>query len=273
MSDAPPITISAPVKIFVSHSSRDIELVDAFVELLLAAVPVRKSDIRCTSFMGCRLPGGADPADALVDDIRSSNVFVGLITDDSAAAPYVLFELGARWGNRGRIFPVLGPGADYDLLPGPVRPLNAFKTSDRGHMHQLIREVAADLRERPDTPDAYHAKLEALVEQRRGSGADARDVRKVRTVAQLLTHKATLKQSAIRVRGTVVKFNAGIMGRNWIHLRDSSTGGPDNDITVTTASRAEIGDVVLAEGVLAINKDFGAGYAYPAIVEDAIITT
>lgn len=272
MSDAPPIAITGPVKIFVSHSSRDIELVDAFVELLLAAVPVRKGEIRCTSVMGCRLPGGADPADALVDDIRSSNVFVGLITNDSAAAPYVLFELGARWGNRGRIFPVLGPGADYDLLPGPVRPLNAFKTSDRGHMHQLIREIAAALRERPDTPDAYHTKLEALVEQRGGSGAEARDRRKVQTVAQLLTHKAALKGDAVRVRGTVVKFNASIMGRNWIHLRDSSTGGPDNDITVTTAGKADTGDVIIAEGVLSVNKDFGAGYAYPAVVEDANIT-
>jgi hypothetical protein len=272
MSDAPPTAIGAPVKVFVSHSSRDFELVEAFVELLLAAMPIRRGEIRCTSVMGCRLSGGADPADALVDDIRSCSVFVGLITDDSAAAPYVLFELGARWGNRGRIFPVLGPGANYDLLPGPVRTLNAFKTADRGHMHQLIREIAAALRERPDTPDAYHTKLEALVEQRGGSGAEARDVRNVRTVAQLLTQKSALKDNAIRVRGTVVKFNADIMGRNWIHLRDSSTGGPDNDITVTTAGKAEIGDVVLAEGVLNVNKDFGAGYAYPAIIEDASIT-
>lgn len=272
MSEGPTLPASNAVKVFVSHSSHDVELVEAFLELLLAAVPIRKPAIRCTSVMGCRLPGGADPSDTLVNDIRHSTVFIALITGNSAAAPYVLFELGARWGNRGRIFPVLGTGADYDLLPGPIRALNAFKISDRGHMHQLVREIAAALEAPPETPDVYHSKLEALVAQRDWNDAGARDPEKVRTVAQLLTDTGSLKGKAIRVRGTVVKFNPGIMGRNWIHLRDSSPGTPDVDITVTTPHPAKVGDVVLAEGTLSVNRDFGAGYAYPAIVEDAIIT-
>lgn len=272
MSDGSTCPAVHPVKIFVSHSSRDTALVEAFVELLLAAIPIRKPEIRCTSVMGCRLPGGADPSDSLANDIRASAVFIALITKDSASAPFVLFELGARWGNQGRIFPVLGPGTDYDLLPAPIRPLNAFKTSDRGHMHQLVREAAAALDVRPDTPDVYHSKLEALVAERGAGDTRTADPQEIRTVAQLLADTAALKGNAIRVRGTVVKFNANVFGRNWIHLRDSSPGSPDNDITVTTPQTAKVGDIVLAEGALSVNKDFGAGYAYPAIVEDAKIT-
>jgi hypothetical protein len=69
----------------------------------------------------------------------------------------------------------------------------------------------------------------------------------------------------------VVKFSAGIMGRDWVHLRDGS-GAQDkgtNDITVTTGDQAAVGDVVVAKGVVRTDKDFGAGYAYPVIVEDA----
>jgi hypothetical protein len=67
-----------------------------------------------------------------------------------------------------------------------------------------------------------------------------------------------------------VKFNGGIMGRNWVHLRDGSgTAGKDNDVTVTTADEVAVGDVVVAKGVVRVDKDFGAGYAYPVIVEDA----
>jgi hypothetical protein len=244
-------------------------LVEAFIELLLAALPVRKPEIRCTSVMGCRLPGGADASDTLASDIRGSTVFVALITKDSAAAPFVLFELGARWGNHGRIFPVLGPGAEFDLLPAPIRALNAFKTTDRGLMHQLIREVAAALVVRPDTPDVYHSKLEALVTLLVKGDETKLDPLEVRTVAQFLGVADSLKGQTVRVRGTVVKFNAGIMGRNWLHLRDSSPGTSDNDITITTPNTAKIGDVVLAEGSLSVNRDFGAGYAYPAIIEDA----
>jgi hypothetical protein len=60
------------------------------------------------------------------------------------------------------------------------------------------------------------------------------------------------------------------MGKNWVHLRDGSgTAGKDNDITVTTGDRVAVGDVVTAKGTVRVDKDFGAGYAYPVIVEDA----
>jgi hypothetical protein len=94
-----------------------------------------------------------------------------------------------------------------------------------------------------------------------------------RTVAEIYASKATLKGAAVTVRGKVVKWNAGIMGRNWMHLRDGS-GSPDkrdNDITVTTAETVAKGDVVLVRGTLALDKDFGAGYAYPVILEEAQI--
>jgi hypothetical protein len=69
----------------------------------------------------------------------------------------------------------------------------------------------------------------------------------------------------------VVKFNPGIMGKNWVHLRDGSGKQEkgDNDITVTTQDMTSVGDTVVAKGMVRLDKDFGAGYAYPVIVEDA----
>ena len=92
-----------------------------------------------------------------------------------------------------------------------------------------------------------------------------------RTVAEVHAQKAQLKEKKVAVRGKVVKFSAGIMGRNWVHLRDGSGAQEKgtNDITVTTGDHAAVGDVVVAKGVVRTDKDFGAGYAYPVIVEDA----
>lgn len=92
-----------------------------------------------------------------------------------------------------------------------------------------------------------------------------------RTIAEVYAGKAALKGKAVAVRGKVVKFNGGIMGRNWIHLRDGSgkADSKDDDLTVTTSEKAAIGDVVLVKGTLAVDKDFGSGYAYAVIVEDA----
>ncbi len=92
-----------------------------------------------------------------------------------------------------------------------------------------------------------------------------------RTAAEIYASKATLNGAEIAIRGKVVKFNAEILGRNWMHLRDGS-GSPekqDNDITLTTSEVFAKGDVVLVRGRLALDKDFGAGYVYPVILEDA----
>jgi hypothetical protein len=71
------------------------------------------------------------------------------------------------------------------------------------------------------------------------------------------------------VRARVVKFNAQILGKNWLHVRDGSGAEGTNDLTVTTAATAKVGDLVLVTGTLATDRDFGSGYKYPLIVEDA----
>lgn len=101
----------------------------------------------------------------------------------------------------------------------------------------------------------------------KASGSDAR------TIAEIYAQKAALKEKSVTIRGKVVKYNAGIMGRNWVHLRDGTgAAGKDNDLTVTTSDETAVGDVVLVKGTVRVDKDFGAGYAYPVIVEDAKVS-
>ena len=94
-----------------------------------------------------------------------------------------------------------------------------------------------------------------------------------KTVADVWAGKADLSGKKVAVRGKVVKANASILGRNWYHLRDGSgTDKGDNDLVVTSKDLANGGDVVTASGVVGIKKDFGAGYKYELIVEDAALT-
>lgn len=94
------------------------------------------------------------------------------------------------------------------------------------------------------------------------------------TVGELHEQKADLGGKEVVLRGKVVKYNAGIMGKTWIHVRDG-TSGPEgaNDVTVTTSSTdASLGDIVLVRGVVALDKDFGYGYQYDLLIEDATVT-
>jgi hypothetical protein len=94
------------------------------------------------------------------------------------------------------------------------------------------------------------------------------------TIETVWKSRRSLAGKSVTVRGTVVKFNGGILGVNWIHLQDG-TGTPDdgsNDITVTSDMDARVGDVVTATGIVAIEKDLGSGYNYPVIIEHARLT-
>lgn len=90
-------------------------------------------------------------------------------------------------------------------------------------------------------------------------------------VGDVFAKKDALNGKTVRVQGKVVKFSPMIMGRNWVHLQDGS-GDPMNnthDLVFTTDATVKSGDVVTMEGVLTANKDFGSGYKYDAIVEEA----
>lgn len=114
-------------------------------------------------------------------------------------------------------------------------------------------------------------------EHMKGGAADVGEIKVAKaegpngkTVAELWAARASMKDKPVAVRGKVVKFLPGIMGRNWAHLRDGSGSADkgDNDITVTTNDMVNVGDVVLVTGVVRIDKDFGAGYSYQVIIEE-----
>ena len=108
---------------------------------------------------------------------------------------------------------------------------------------------------------------EAPIKVARATGANAY------TVAEVIAKAAELKDKQVRVSGKVVKYNVGIMGKNWIHLQDgsgSATTG-NHDILVTSTGQTKLGDIITASGVVHTDRDFGAGYVYKVLIEDAAI--
>jgi len=99
----------------------------------------------------------------------------------------------------------------------------------------------------------------------KATGADAR------TVAEIVTERSVLKGKSVVVRGKVVKFTPGVMGKNWVHLRDGSGSAAENtnDLLVTTNDETTVGDVVVATGVVHTDVELGSGYSYKVLVQEA----
>jgi hypothetical protein len=92
-----------------------------------------------------------------------------------------------------------------------------------------------------------------------------------KTIADIYKNKQSLNGKTVKVKGKVVKFNSGIMNRNWVHIQDGTDNNGDFDLLITSDESVRVGDIIVADGKLAIDKDFGAGYFYPVLVEEAKI--
>lgn len=91
------------------------------------------------------------------------------------------------------------------------------------------------------------------------------------TIGELFKNRTNYANKKVLVRGQVVKVNKNIMDRNWVHLKDGTSDEGKSDLTFTTLIEVKVGDIVTFEGVVALNKEYGAGYVYPIIVEGAAL--
>lgn len=90
------------------------------------------------------------------------------------------------------------------------------------------------------------------------------------TIAELYKNMADYNGKKVLVHGEVVKVNNGIMNKNWIHLQDGTKFGDDFDLTITTDEEITAGSVMSFEGIVVLDKDFGSGYVYALIIEEAV---
>jgi hypothetical protein len=131
----------------------------------------------------------------------------------------------------------------------PPSPHSASPKIDVGKMHAGISKAA-------DVGDVKVPKA---------TGPDAQ------TVAEIIAKKTALNSKPVLVRGKVVKYTPGVMGKNWIHLQDGSGSAADgtNDVLVTTKDETKIGAVVVARGTVRTDVDLGSGYFYKVLVDEA----
>ena len=89
------------------------------------------------------------------------------------------------------------------------------------------------------------------------------------TLSKLFSNEVDYAGKVIKITGKCVKINPMIMNRNWLHIQDGSGAGLD--LTVTTKEVVRLGEIVSLEGTIALDKDFGAGYRYDIIMEEAVL--
>ncbi|MBT8220557.1 MAG: hypothetical protein KJP00_12075 [Bacteroidia bacterium] len=88
-------------------------------------------------------------------------------------------------------------------------------------------------------------------------------------IADLVANPEKYENQDVQISGQCTKVNTEIMGLNWIHLKDGSKD--DFDLVITSSEMVEVGKIVTMKGKVSLNRDFGAGYRYDIIIENAKI--
>ncbi len=191
-------------------------------------------------------------------------------TMDAATYTYALIDTGAAkaWVAAPQFFVKVGD----TLAVADAMPMNQYRSKTLNRTFEVVYfsgnvrvngKPAIASASSTNTPTSAASKSLNLANIPRAPNGQ--------TVAEILEGKNKFAGQPIAVRARVVKYNAQILGKNWVHLRDGSGAEGTNDLTVTTNVEVKVGDLVLVTGKLATNRDFGSGYTYAAIVEDAVV--
>ena len=157
------------------------------------------------------------------------------------------------------MFPTITASAENAAIPGGA-VAESFDSAMQGEASQAAVQPTASS---GGSEAAMAQSEEVVVEKAEGENAY--------TVGEIFEKRTDLDTKTVLVRGKVVKVSNGIMGKNWLHLQDGTgdAATKTHDLVVTTAGTAEKGAVVVVEGVVAADRDFGSGYRYDAIIEEA----
>ena len=180
---------------------------------------------------------------------------------------------------------VLGPASkvgeiDVDKVDSPIYRTASFWESDSIKVELSVMKMGTP------TVSLYekwtHIPLNTAVKEREGQSGHMKNTVKdykgtvkvldskdgITSIETVFADREQLKDKEIAVQGTVVKSNA-VFGTNWYHIQDGSGSAEseNHDLTVTSDDSANIGDSIIIRGSLTVDKDFGFGYFYPAIIE------
>jgi hypothetical protein len=230
-----------------------------------------------TAVAGCRADKPEPPriplAEAAAAAAPSGDALTGPVVEHLSAPPYMYLRVKTSKGDVWAAVPEarIENGAQVTVYGAML--MSNFESQS---LKRTFKEVyfgtltppgaapgatAAQPRGSPTAPPMDVGKVE------KATGPDAR------TIAELWADKASLAGKSVTIRGVVVKYNGGVMGKNWFHLQDGSGDVKQgtNDIAVTSLDVATVGETIVIRGTVHTNRDFGAGYAYAVIVEDARI--
>lgn len=117
-------------KIFISHSSKDVKVVEEFVDLL-ETIGLDSNQIFCSSLSGYGIPLGENFIECLKSELSDSNTMVVfMLSENFYKSPVSMCEMGATWIQSKEHIPVLIPPFKFEEIDGTIKLTQGFMIND-----------------------------------------------------------------------------------------------------------------------------------------------
>ena len=202
---------------------------------------------------------------ALMSSLNAGDIFEGVVVDTLDGGGYTYLQI--EDAKKKYWIAVEGLKIDKGAEVRFTEELRA-KNFESKSLNRVFDEIvfASNLQYRTSVPEA--ANIALITELVKVSPYQQKDTI---SVAQAWKERIKLNGKPISIRGKVVKVSKNIMEKNWIHIQDGTGEGAEVGRIVFTSKddTISVGDVVTAQGVVSADKNFGSGYVYKIIVENA----
>jgi len=214
---------------------------------------------------GC---GNEEKQDLTEQEVMKSEPHIGKVIEKIPAKGYVYLQVSENKNEYWIAVPTM------DIETGETVYFSRFMVMEDFHSDNIDKSFdeilfVEDARKSPTPDEMKNIHSGVLSGEKQEIKIEALSDGK--TIQQIFSEKSSLNGELVKVKGKVVKFNKQIMKRNWIHIQDGTGSADDFDLVVTTNDEVKVGDIIIAEGKVVLDKDFGAGYFFPVLIEDAKI--
>ena len=150
-------------KIFISHSSKDIELIEEFVDhILQLGINIVPKDISCTSIEDMNIENGKDIRKYINDNILSSDFSLLMISDNYKNSEICLNEMGAVWINKNNVRYYLLPQTSFDNIGWLCNVNEAEYISNRIALDKMHEELI-NYYDMEDNIDSWSRQRETFI--------------------------------------------------------------------------------------------------------------
>lgn len=137
-------------KIFISHSSKDVGIIEKFIDHILGlGIGINANDIFCSSIEGMDIKNGEDLRRHIQNNIRTADFSYLMISEHYKQSEICLNEMGAVWAYDSNVRVYMLPNADVDKIGW----LCNVRKGDFLHNSIVLDEIKHELCEYYHLPD------------------------------------------------------------------------------------------------------------------------